>query len=508
MIDSLSIMRWTLIIERYFLLIDKEVYHMKRSITVCLTLFLSLVMLSVTYAEGIEGDFNDATQSQEVIADTVESVAHESDELMLTADGNPADVNTSEASAPNDRAVSAPVPKSGSCAHSKYSKITGGYNKYSKLNSKQHSVTALIPDDPSVTGVNCYFVKCDSCGEVGFFFDDGWDKRVTWESEGEAFYYEYSIICTEKQYNEAHTFTSGKCSKCGYKSTATTTVKLNKKSVTLGVKETYKLTAKVSPASKAKNLRYKSTNTKVATVNAKTGKITAKKAGTAKIQARIGTKTLATCKVTVKKAPETVTLNKTKVTIEKGKSFQLKATPNEGTYTSKFTWTSSNKKVAKVNSKGKVTAVGKGTATITVKATNGKRAKCKVTVKVGDLASNKIELKKYMGKDVEETARALGLFYRTSVYTDNETIDLSDDYDNYNGLVAMIGIYNHNEKHCIEGVCLGMLHNTAKNKLIDDGYTYSVETVDSQKRYVFKKGKYTIDYSLENGEVQGLYIYM
>ena len=43
---------------------------------------------------------------------------------------------------------------------------------------------------------------------------------------------------------------------------------------------------------------------------------------------------------------------------------------------------SSNSKVAKVNSKGVVTAVGKGTATITVTTNDGKKtATCKITVK-------------------------------------------------------------------------------------------------------------------------------
>ena len=44
-------------------------------------------------------------------------------------------------------------------------------------------------------------------------------------------------------------------------------------------------------------------------------------------------------------------------------------------------WSSSNKKVAKVDKYGKVTAVKKGTATITVKTSSGKKAACRITVK-------------------------------------------------------------------------------------------------------------------------------
>ncbi|MFQ9152387.1 MAG: Ig domain-containing protein [Blautia sp.] len=49
---------------------------------------------------------------------------------------------------------------------------------------------------------------------------------------------------------------------------------------------------------------------------------------------------------------------------------------------SRVKWTSSNKKVAVVNSKGKVTAKGKGTAVIKAVSAKNKKAvaRCKVTV--------------------------------------------------------------------------------------------------------------------------------
>lgn len=72
----------------------------------------------------------------------------------------------------------------------------------------------------------------------------------------------------------------------------------------------------------------------------------------------------------------TVKLNKKKVTVYVGQTTTLKIT---GTG-KKVTWSSSDKKVATVSKKGKVTAKKKGTATITAKV--GKKSyKCKVTVK-------------------------------------------------------------------------------------------------------------------------------
>ena len=85
---------------------------------------------------------------------------------------------------------------------------------------------------------------------------------------------------------------------------------------------------------------------------------------------------------TVKKttAPTKVALNKTSATLVKGKSLTLKATLTPAKATTKLSWSSSDTKVATVNQSGKVTAVKKGTATITVKTSNGKKATCKVTV--------------------------------------------------------------------------------------------------------------------------------
>lgn len=76
----------------------------------------------------------------------------------------------------------------------------------------------------------------------------------------------------------------------------------------------------------------------------------------------------------------TITLNKTKVSINKGKKKTLKATLKNAKG-KKVVWKSSNKKVATVTSKGVVKAKKKGKATITatIKGTSIK-AKCTVTV--------------------------------------------------------------------------------------------------------------------------------
>ena len=119
------------------------------------------------------------------------------------------------------------------------------------------------------------------------------------------------------------------------------------------------------------SVTYKSSNTKIATVNSKTGTVKGIKAGTVTITATSG-KLKATYKLTVKNP--TFTLTKSSATIAKGK-IRSKATP-----VSTVTYTSSNKKVATVTGKGVVKGISKGKATITVKC-NGITKKFVVTVK-------------------------------------------------------------------------------------------------------------------------------
>lgn len=120
-------------------------------------------------------------------------------------------------------------------------------------------------------------------------------------------------------------------------------------------------------------ITWSSSNKKVATVNSK-GVVTAKAKGTAVITATCG-EYKATCKVSVK--TPTLKLAKTSASIKVGKKTTIKAT---ATPTGTVKYTSSNKKIATVSSKGVVTGKKKGTAKITVTC-NGVSKTFKVTVK-------------------------------------------------------------------------------------------------------------------------------
>ncbi len=149
--------------------------------------------------------------------------------------------------------------------------------------------------------------------------------------------------------------------------------------VNLTTGEKLKLTPVVSPVTSLNKVSYTSTNKKVATVT-KNGVITAKKSGTATIKVKAGKKTKNVKVKVAKKAPTGMTGVPATKTLKKGKSFTIKAklTPSGAEATIKYS--SSNKKIATVNSKGKVTAKKAGTVTITVKAGNVTKT-CVVTVK-------------------------------------------------------------------------------------------------------------------------------
>ena len=151
-----------------------------------------------------------------------------------------------------------------------------------------------------------------------------------------------------------------------------------------GKKKTLKFkVTKTGTISKA--LAYKTSNKKIVTVSKK-GVVTAKKKGKATVTAyaKANKKKKVAIKVIVGTPVSKIKLNKTKATLTVKKTVQLKATVSpKGASYKKVLWKTSNKKIAMVSSNGKVTAVKKGSATITATAADGsgKKATAKITVK-------------------------------------------------------------------------------------------------------------------------------
>ena len=163
------------------------------------------------------------------------------------------------------------------------------------------------------------------------------------------------------------------------KKVAATKVVVAEKTVNLQKGQKQKINAYIQPLTTEDKLTFTSSNKKVATVS-KDGTITAKKAGKANITVKAGKKKV-TVKVTVQ-APAPTGINGVPATktLKKGKSFTIKPKLTPSGAEAKITYSSSNKKVATVNAKGKVTAKRKGTAVITVKAGSIVRT-CEIIVK-------------------------------------------------------------------------------------------------------------------------------
>lgn len=161
------------------------------------------------------------------------------------------------------------------------------------------------------------------------------------------------------------------------------TIKKTKKTKNIAtgtVGKTLKLKVKMMPSNANEKITWTSSKPKVATVS-QDGKVIPKKKGKTKITARIANGKKVTWKIKVKELKAKKISLKKKVTLYEGETLKLKAKLKPKGSTAKIKWKSSKKKVASVSKNGTVTARKKGKAVITAQLPNGKKAKCKVTVK-------------------------------------------------------------------------------------------------------------------------------
>ena len=141
---------------------------------------------------------------------------------------------------------------------------------------------------------------------------------------------------------------------------------------------------------KSGELKYKSSNTSIATVNAK-GVVTVKKKGKCKITVTsiYDSQVKGTLSLTVSKGKQKakITLKEKKASIVVGKTTTVKVKSFKGISNKNIAFSSSDKKVATVSSKGKVTGKKAGKATITVTSLINKNVKAKftITVKTADM---------------------------------------------------------------------------------------------------------------------------
>jgi len=167
-------------------------------------------------------------------------------------------------------------------------------------------------------------------------------------------------------------------------------ITLNKTSVTLnrGAKNR---TFQLKKAIKNKNATYKgvswySSNKNIATVNS-TGKVTLKRRGKVVItvKAKDGSKKSAKCKVTVRQLVTKLSYNKKtqKTSVDVGKTIKFNVVVSPSNANNKgLVFSTSNKKVATVNSKGIIKGLKSGKVVITAKAKDGSKKVVRVNIKV------------------------------------------------------------------------------------------------------------------------------
>ena len=186
-------------------------------------------------------------------------------------------------------------------------------------------------------------------------------------------------------------------------------ISINKTELTIKERGTEQLSIIYNPTNATnKKVTWKSSNNDIVTVDAN-GKVTAIKAGNATITAVSNDGGyVATCKVTIEeisKKVESISLDKSNVTLEIGNQETLNVTINPDYAENKnIKWTTSDKKVATVEN-GVVTALSKGTVEIKAISEDGnKEASCKVVVTA--LPAKKIffekeEITAYIGTESE-----------------------------------------------------------------------------------------------------------
>ena len=179
----------------------------------------------------------------------------------------------------------------------------------------------------------------------------------------------------------AETFANTNSIKFVDRQVSATSASLDQTALTLNKGASSQLTLTVTPEDFTDEVVWKSSDTAVVTVS-DTGLVKAVGVGTATIKVSVG-KASASCKVTVLQPVTSISLNRSSLTMEATDTFQLQASvyPSNAA-DQRVQWTSSDPAVASVDENGLVTALKKGTTTVTAAALDGSGVTrtCQVTV--------------------------------------------------------------------------------------------------------------------------------
>lgn len=202
-----------------------------------------------------------------------------------------------------------------------------------------------------------------------------------------------------------------------------------------------------------------------------------------------------------------VKISATKKTLYVGKSMTLKVTGTK----KKVKWSSSNKKVATVTQKGKVTAKKKGTTTIQAKVAKS-TFKCKVTVK--NQSENKVPEPTTIPYETPEPDSTKTPDTGSDVTEVNDSEKIDSEYQEYTE--GIVGIYKNNNDYAVSlevkvvyynssgqmldsstdfNYCLGAGKSTALNFYLPTDDNFDYVTYNSYKAFMTVEKSYANDYS-------------
>lgn len=261
----------------------------------------------------------------------------------------------------------------------------------------------------------------------------------------------------------------------GFTRSALQKITLSKSSVTITTKQTHQLRVTFSPASAAAPVVWSSSNNLVASVD-KNGVISPKMVGTCTITALCQGKR-ASCKVTVKApkdvAVKSISVRASSVTLEVGDTWaiQAKVSPSNAT-NKKLSYTTSNSKVCKVSSSGRIEARAAGKATVTVKA-GGKSVKISVTVNQPRMSfsSNSLHLSVGDTSNVKSMLTVKGMKASDVRFSSSNTKVVT--VDRKTGALKAVGDGEATIKATCGNKTVTMKVSVERTRVVNKSYTYT-----------------------------------
>ncbi len=196
-----------------------------------------------------------------------------------------------------------------------------------------------------------------------------------------------------------------------------------------------------------------------------------------------------TITITVTQPVDSVYFSSTERTMVAGETYAVYSSvwPSDAN-NKKLNWTSSNTKVATVDQSGVVTAIGRGTATITAKAHNGRSASCTITVKDIDVVLP--DLPKFIDEKKSDVA-----IRSTCLITD---INLKKEYMSYSDQYILTLVFNGIKTYSDQGdnisspCVIGYKLYDSDDVVVSSGTVYTTSVAVDDK---FREEKIILDLS-------------